>query len=102
MGGTRRQRKFDGPTGDGAGHRGLFAALSRGVVFCGMRFFTLLYEGLQAAGSLWVHPPPEVPSPESPQPMLDAPPDGHPERLCPHTPPSPDEVDIWAGIHTDP
>ncbi|OAH09648.1 DUF6059 family protein [Streptomyces jeddahensis] len=83
-----------------------FAALSRGALLCGTRCFALLYEGLQAAGSVWVHPlPPEArsaPAPEPPRRMLDTPPDGHPERLCPHTPPSPDEIDIWTRLHGDP
>ncbi|MER5177135.1 DUF6059 family protein [Streptomyces sp. NPDC002896] len=99
-GGTAPEGGSGGATGDS---RGLFAALSRGFVLCGTRFLSLLYEGLQAAGSIWVHPPPpEVPSPEPPRHMLDAPPDGHPERLCPQTPLSPDEIDIWARLYTDP
>ncbi|MGW1026326.1 DUF6059 family protein [Streptomyces sp. NPDC002577] len=96
------------PAGDraaGAG-RDLLAALSRGMILCGKRFFALFYEGLQAAGSMWVHPPPpeapSAPSPEPPRRTRDAPPEGHPERLCPHTPLSPEEAGIWAGLSAEP
>ncbi|MGP4086309.1 DUF6059 family protein [Streptomyces sp. KR55] len=106
-----REREADGesPSGgpgeDEGESQGYFAALSRGVVVCGTWLLTTVYEGLKAAGLMWVHPPPpDIPAaqPESPAPLLDAPPDGHPERLSSHVPLSPDEIDIWARFYTDP
>ncbi|MCP3760666.1 DUF6059 family protein [Streptomyces sp. TBY4] len=92
-----------GPGGGGQPGEDLFVRLSRGAVHCGIWVLTFLYEGLQALGAPWTpQPPPEPAGDESPRKMLDAPPEGHPERLCRQTPMSPAEIDIWAGFYTDP
>ncbi|MER7913086.1 DUF6059 family protein [Streptomyces sp. NPDC096068] len=49
-----------------------------------------LWESLVSFGHLWVH----VPDP----PLPTGPPPGHPERLCPHLPPTPGERALWDDL----
>jgi hypothetical protein len=85
----------------GGGGEDLLARLLRGAARTGNFVLSIVYEGLKAAGSLWVHPHPVDPVIETP-PALAGPPAGHPERLCPHLPLSPEERDLWARLHADP
>lgn len=83
---------------------GLLVSLIRESVGQGRRAVRYFWSGLQAAGSVWVGPlPPQEPTPDdpAPRPMLDAPPAGHPERLASPTPPSPEEAELWARLHSD-
>jgi hypothetical protein len=71
------------------------------VACSGKRVLGFLQECLISLGTVWAHLPMSVPPPHRPPPELDAPPEGHPERLCPHEPMSAVETDIWAGFYTD-
>jgi hypothetical protein len=89
---------------------GLLTACARGL----LRF---VMDGLTALGQQWMPQPVDYPCvcqygyhdhplapglDDLPPPRLDAPPDGHPERLCPHEPMSAAETAIWAGFYTEP
>ncbi|MFJ9084507.1 MULTISPECIES: DUF6059 family protein [unclassified Streptomyces] len=81
-----------------------FVLLIRGAIGQGRRFVRFLWNGLQAAGSMYVGPlPAQEPDPvaEPPRPLLDEPPAGHPERLAPSAPLSRTEADLWARFYSD-
>ncbi|WP_320784011.1 DUF6059 family protein [Streptomyces sp. CRN 30] len=111
----------DGKRGAGHGRRpGIVVVLARGVLFCAGRLGRVVYEGLRAAGSMWVYVPPDDEYDDHdagdagdadqavdatgggarPR-ILDAPPEGHPERLPARTSPSPEEQDLWARFYAD-
>ena len=87
-------------TGGGAGGEPL-ARLFRGGVVFGTWFLSLLSYGLQALGAQWVSlPDPCCDAP--PDELLEALPEGHPERLCPHLPMSDAEAGLRACLDADP
>jgi hypothetical protein len=110
--GRGKRRSFTPERGGGRGRgrpRGFAARVkpsvkprtARSVTRAVTHLLVFLRECLTALGTVWIQQPMPVPPPCRP-PHLDAPPEGHPERLCPHQPMSAAETGIWAGLHTDP
>ncbi|MFI1864912.1 DUF6059 family protein [Streptomyces jumonjinensis] len=89
------------PSSGGGGNAGLLAVLVGGAVACGWRLGRFLWDGLQAAGSMWVGPLPPPDPEEEPRPMLDAPSAGHPEQLVTRTPLTRAEAELWARFYSD-
>lgn len=95
---------LNGCTVTGAGaRRRLPARVARAAAVCAVRLLSLLYTGLQAVGSMWAPMPgPDTVYGAPAVVLLDAPPEGHPERLCPQRPMSVVEADLWARLDADP
>ncbi|CAL9375265.1 hypothetical protein SUDANB145_00953 [Streptomyces sp. enrichment culture] len=99
----------DAERGAGDGRRpGLLVVLAKGLWMCAGQLGRVVYDGLRAAGAVWVYIPPDADGPhdpadgpEPPRPVLDAPPAGHPERLPAAASPSPEEIELWARFYAD-
>ncbi|MEU4654773.1 DUF6059 family protein [Streptomyces sp. NPDC023723] len=91
--------------GAGDGRRpGLLVVLAKGLWMCAGHLGRVVYDGLRAAGAVWVYVPPDADPADDPEPsgtVLNAPPDGHPERLPAAPAPSAEEIDLWARFYAD-